>query len=98
MRDVEQYVLGPGPLHFVVDGARYNVARSEIAHRMVMTHERATIETPEHSSFTAQGFTDEEVLGPRVKQARRVKLIKLHVGDFRARAVRHRHSVTRRHV
>ena len=35
VRDVEQHVLGAGALHLVVDGARHDVARREIAERVV---------------------------------------------------------------
>jgi hypothetical protein len=65
---------------------------------MVTAHEGVAVEPAQHRPFPAQCFAEEKSLGARMKEARRMKLIKFHVGDFGPRPKRHRYPVAARHV
>ena len=99
VRDVEHHVVGARRLHLEVDGAGDDVARREVGERVNGLHEgRPVAGAPEDSPLPPHGLADEEVLGLGMEQAGRVELVKFHVRDLRARAVRHRDAVPGRDV
>ena len=91
-------MVGAGPLHLEVDRAGDDVARREIAARVVALHEGRPVEPAQDGALAAHRLGDEKALRLRVVEARRVKLVKLHVRDLGARPVRHRDPVAGRDV
>ena len=52
--DVEEHVLGAGPLHLEVDGAGDDVARRELPARVVLLHERRAVDEAEDRPLAAE--------------------------------------------
>ena len=98
MRHIEEYRVGTRTLEFIVDGTSHNVTRSKRRKGMIVIHELGAASEPELAAFAAKCFRDQERLCMRMVEHRWVKLHELHVGDLRADAIGHRHSVTRRNI
>ena len=98
MRDIEKHVLVAALLHLPVDRPGDDVARRELAPRIVAFHERFAVQIPENRPFPAQRLGDEKRFRLGMIEARGMKLHELEIRDPRSRAVRHRDSVPRRHV
>jgi len=92
VRDVQVHTVQPVPLHFVVDGARHDVARRQFGPAVVQQHEalagcgagRGRQQQP--AAFAAHRLADQKALGMRVVQAGRMELDEFHVGHRAARA------------
>ena len=95
---VEDDVVVAGPLELGVDGAGDDVARRQVLHLVVALHEGRAVAQPQDAALAAQRLGDEERLGRRVVEARRVELEELHVGDARADPIGHGDAVARRDV
>jgi hypothetical protein len=95
---VEQHVADAEALHLVVERARDDVARRELAARVEALRERRAVRQQQLSAFAAQRLGHEERLRLRVVQARRVELHELQVRDAAAGAPRHRDAVAGRPV
>ena len=98
MGDVEQDVLGAAGLHLVVDRARDDVARGQVAARVVALHERAPVERPEDAAFAPDRLADQEAFRGGVVQDGRVELEELHPRDRGAGPEGHRDAVPGRDV
>ena len=96
VRDVEIHAARAGSFHLGVDGAGHDVARREFLPRVVFLHESAALPVDQPRPFAPHRLRDEETPRLRVKEARRVKLDKLHVRDPRPRAPGHGHAVAGR--
>ena len=98
VRDVEIDAARAGALHLGVDRAGDDVARRE---RTVADAYRAMNSRPcasmQDAALAAHRLGDRETMRAcGMKEAGRVKLDELHVGDRRAGAPRHRHAVAGR--
>ena len=96
--DVEIHAVRAEAFHFVVDGARDDVARREFGARVELRHEAFAVGQQQQAAFAAHRFGDQERFRVRVKQAGRMELIELHVRDATAGAPRHRDAVAGRAV
>jgi hypothetical protein len=91
-------VVGAGALHLEVDGAGDDVARREVAARVVLFMKGVPSSSRSTAPSPRKRLGDEEGLRLRVIEAGRVELVELHVRDLGPRAVRHRETVARRDV
>ena len=80
-------------LHFMVDGARHDVAGSQLAAFVEALHEAAAVRQQQASAFAAHGFGNQERPRLRVVEAGRMELVELHVGDAAAGAPGHGDAV-----
>jgi len=96
--DVEVHAVRAGLFHLAVNRARNHVARCERAAVVVFLHKRLHIGAHEFAAFAADGLGDEEILRLGMIQARGMKLDEFHIGDCRARTIRHGHAVAGRDV
>ncbi len=79
--DVEVDAVVAAALHLVVDGAGDDVTGRELRARVVLGHEARAVGEKQAATLAAYRFGDQKGLGVRVKQAGRVKLDELHVGN-----------------
>ena len=96
--NIEPNVRRSGFFHLGIDCARHDIARSEIAARVVVFHKRTSFDIAQNCAFAAHAFGNELAGTVRRVHRRRVKLHEFHVAHDRARAVRHRDSVARRDI
>ena len=96
-RQVQVHVGGTGPLHVVEDGPADNVARGEVAHGMVLGHERAAALVDEASALAADGLGDEVPARPGDVQRGRMELDELQVRQGRPGPVGHGQAVAGGH-
>ena len=61
--DVEVHAVEAAAFHFVVDGARHDVARREFAARVVSWHERRAVRQQQTAALAAHRLGDQERLG-----------------------------------
>src|SRR6185369_2734105 len=80
-----------------MDSAGNHVARREILPLgRVAMHERLQIRRQQHTTFTANSFTDQQTLRARSCQRRRMKLNILGIRDARSGPMGHRQTITAR--
>ena len=91
--DVEIHARIPALFELAVNGSGDDVSRGQFLVGMVDRHEGGAVGELQNPSFAANGLRDEEGFRLGVIEARRMKLDKFHIGDCRARAVGHRHTV-----
>ena len=79
------------------DAAGDDVARRQIARRMVRGHERLAARVDQPRAFSAQRLGNEKSRGARHVERRGMELDELEIGDARTRVVGERDAVARRH-
>ena len=95
MRDIEQDVAEPQPLHFGVDGACHHVARRQLEPVVIAVHEARAVGQFQMAAFAARRLGDQEILDLRVEQAGRVELVEFHVRNPATGAPCHGDAVAR---
>ena len=95
-RRVEPHMLLAGARHPLVDRARDDVARREIAERMLVDHERDAGVVTQDGAFAAQRLGQQRPGHRRIVQRRRVELDELEIGAGDARLQREGDAVAGR--
>ena len=91
--DVEVDAVEAAALHLVVDGARHDIARRQLAARVVRRHERRRRRAAAGPPSPRTASVIRKDLALRVVQAGRVELHELHVGHAAAGAPGHGDAV-----
>ncbi len=95
---IEQDVCLAPLLELIVDGSGHDVARRQLLTSVVGRHEPVAslvIELPARSPYR---LGDQEGVGLRMVERRRMKLNEFHIGDASLRSVDHRHPIACGHV
>src|SRR3954469_12775220 len=98
MADVEIDAVQTAFLHLKIDCPGHYVARRKFRALVVRGHEAGTVRKPKNSTFSPDGFGDQEGFGMGVIEASWVKLDEFHVLDAAAGAPAHRDTISGRRV
>jgi len=98
MADVEEHAVSAQAFHLVVNGAGDNIAGSQFATLVKIGHKARAVRALQVRAFATQRLGQQKIARLRVIQRRRVKLVKLQVGDAASRAPGHRNPVARGNI
>ncbi len=90
---VEIDVFGLGAVHFADDGARHDVARSELLRFGVALHEAFEIDVAKDAAFAAQGFREKKARRAFYGESGGMELHEFHVGEDGSGFVSDGHAV-----